>query len=132
MKIKSMIEKLDNTKARSAWKFGVKWYALDIVESIDNETEFDEITTAMKSNGNAAKRLEKFLLNGACDWSEYSNGGCSLIYNKDIAKRLCTPSELKRTNNGKRNPNKNETWLDVQTRAWWQAFQLIKNIILTT
>lgn len=47
-------------------------------------------------------------MNGASTWSEYSWGGSALIYNGDIAKRLCNPSELKRTHNGERRPNSQE------------------------
>lgn len=36
----------------------------------------------------SGKDVEKILLNGAEDWQEYSEGGCSLIMNEDIAKRL--------------------------------------------
>jgi len=64
------------------------------------------------------------LLNGARDWSEYSYGGSSLIYDGDIAERLATPSEIKkctRVDGSLRNPNSSETWLDVQTRALRQA-----------
>jgi hypothetical protein len=61
------------------------------------------------------------MLNGAQDWDEYSYGGCSLIYNGDIAKRLCTPSELKRKRYGELNPNSRENWLDVQARALFRA-----------
>ena len=54
-------------------------------------------------------------------------GGCSLIYNGDIAERLCTPSELKKTRNGERRPNDREMWLDTQTRALRQAwFQIMR------
>ena len=61
------------------------------------------------------------LLNGARDWREYSYGGCALIYDGDIAARVCTPSELRRTHGGQRDPNPRETWLDVQARALCQA-----------
>lgn len=39
----------------------------------------------------------------------------------DIAKRLCNPTELKRTDNGRLDPNKREQWLDTQARALYQA-----------
>lgn len=45
----------------------------------------------------------------------------TLIYNSDIAARLCCPSELKRTRNGDRRPNSREEWLDTQARALFQA-----------
>ena len=65
------------------------------------------------------------LLNGAQDWQEYSDGGCSLIYDGDIAARVCTPSEYKRSHGGERYPNSRETWLDVQARALSQAARLV-------
>lgn len=61
------------------------------------------------------------MLNGADSWIQYSWGGCSLIYDGDIAERLCSPSELKKTRNGERKPNGNEEWLDTQARALYQA-----------
>ena len=48
-------------------------------------------------------------------------GRFALIYNGDIAKLLCSPSELKRTRNGERRPNNREEWLDTQARALAQA-----------
>ena len=68
-----------------------------------------------------SKKVRAALLNGAADWSQYSWGGCSLIYDGDIAERLCCPSELKKTRNGERRPNSREEWLDVQARALFQA-----------
>ena len=107
---------IENKPARSAWARGVKAYALEL---LDNLAEL----TADKLADPAAVRAA--LLNGAEDWQEYSGGGCSLIYGGDIAARVCTPSELKRTRNGERYPNSRETWLDVQARALSQAARLI-------
>ena len=72
-----------------------------------------------------SRTLREALLNGADNWNQYSYGGCSLIYDGDIAERLCNPSELKKTRNGERNPNSRETWLDVQARALGKASYLI-------
>ena len=69
------------------------------------------------------------MLNGAQDWKQYSWGGSSLIYDSDIAQQLCAPWELKKTDNGRKAPNKNEQWLDVQARALFQAAYLIKDIV---
>lgn len=104
-----------NANTRSAWGRGVLVYAQDLMEGLPDDWEY--------SNPNL---LEKELLNGATDWKGYSWGGCSLIYDKDICKRLTTPSEQKKTHNGERKPNKNESWLDCQTRALYQAFCLIR------
>jgi hypothetical protein len=76
----------------------------------------------------SSRELEALLLNGADDWKAYSWGGGALIYDSDIAEALCTPSELKKTKNGQRRPNKNEERLDTQARALWQACKKIVGI----
>ena len=119
--MKEELKKVNAKNNRSAWNRGVNQYSEimldDIIDSMEwyHET-FNEMNT---------KLLEKRALNGASDWKEYSWGGCSLIYNGDIAKRLCNPSELKKTDNGRKRPNKNEEWLDTQARALFQAFHRI-------
>ena len=107
---------IEDKPARSAWARGVKAYALEL---LDNLAEL----TADKLADPAAVRAA--LLSGAQGWQEYSDGGCSLICDPDIAARVCTPSELKRTHNGERYPNSREIWLDVQARALSQAARLV-------
>lgn len=116
-----VMKKLESVKARSAWNNGVNAYAIELLDSVNPE----ELEKA-----NDFKSLEKLLLNGARNWKEYSYGGCSLIYDTDIAKRLCNSSELKRTDNGRKEPNKSENWLDVQARALYQAFYRVYGISL--
>lgn len=106
---------LEARKDRSAWDKGVTAYAIDLLDQYQERAEFEGREAASR------KELEEWLLNGASTWSEYSWGGWALIYNDDIAKRLCNPSELKRTHNGERRPNNREDWLDVQARALAQA-----------
>lgn len=119
-----LIEKLtaiiENSKTRSAWDKGVKAYALDLLEDMESYLDYipEEITSAAT--------LEEHLLNGAPDWIGYSWGGCSLIYDPQIAKRLCNPTEYKRTKGGQLDPNKSEQWLDTQARALRQAARKIK------
>lgn len=98
---------IDAMPTRSAWSRGVKAYAFDMLE----EMAESGITQPTKGD----------LLNGAEDWNQWSWGGCSLIYDCDIAERLCSLSELKRTRGGERRPNHAEEWLDVQARAAYQA-----------
>ena len=107
-----IFEKIEHINPRSAWNRGVMRYALELINSIEVG---EEIT-------------EKSLLNGAKDWHQYSEGGCSLIYNINICHRLCTPSEIKKTKDGERRPNKRENWIDVQARALYQAALLIMKI----
>lgn len=106
-----------NMKTRSAWDRGVSAYALDLISDFPDAMEF---------YGSPADK--KMLLNGADNWNQYSEGGCALIYDGDIAERLCNASELKRTRNGERNPNGRETWIDVQSRALYQACNRIMRL----
>lgn len=113
---------IENGPARSAWSKGVKVYAIELLEELNEAIEqgyFDAEDIA------APNMLRKQLLNGASDWKQYSWGGCSLIYDGDIAERLCTQTELKRTRDGERSPNAKEEWLGVQARALYQAAQLV-------
>lgn len=112
--IKKLRQAIKQSPARSAWSKGVKLYALELIEGLPEDQEL---------YGSPADK--KALLNGAQDWKEFSYGGCALIYNQDIARRLCTPSEYKRTKAGRNNPNARENWLDVQARALYQAAALI-------
>ena len=95
---------------KSAWKKGVYTYAYELAAEAAG-------CTWVKT----PKSIEEALLNGAQSWAEYSDCGNSLIYDADIAARLCSPSELRRSLNGKRKPNRRERWLDVQARALTQA-----------
>lgn len=106
-----IFEKIAHLNPRSAWNRGVMRYAMELM----NDVVGKEIT-------------EKNLLNGAKNWHQYSEGGCALIDDELICRRLCTPSEIKKTHNGERRPNKQETWIDVQARALYQAAQLIMKI----
>lgn len=100
---------------RSAWNKGVTVYALELVEELNDRATHE---CRLPKNG---KECMGWMLNGAHDWKQYSWGGSSLIYDRDIAERLCTPSELKKNRNGERRPNSREEWLDVQARALFRA-----------
>jgi len=104
---KEITAAIEAVQTRGAWKTAVKTYALEMLEEMEGEFS-------------AAK-----LLNGAENWNAYSYGGCSLIYDADIAERLCSPSVLKRKRGGDLSPNARESWLDCQTRALAQAARLI-------
>ena len=108
-------ETLDCRIDRSAWNKGVTQYARELVEELEERAAYEG------RNPEPGKECREWMLNGAQTWDQYSWGGCSLIYDGDIAKRLCTPSELKKTRNGERRPNRNEEWLDCQARALYQA-----------
>lgn len=117
MKKELIIRELENMKkrfARSAWDKGVYDYAFDILEPLGDELE----------NVNADT-----LMNGVNTWTAYSYGGCALICDDDIAKRMCTPSEYKKYLNAGLNSKLSDSdyWLgDVQTRALFQAMAKIR------
>lgn len=115
MKNQTLSDKITATSPRSAWQRGVKSYALEMIESAEQEITRDN--------------YESVILNGARTWKDYSYGGCADIYDADIAERLCSPSELKRKRGGDSQPNPRENWLDVQARALFQASNLIRRSI---
>ena len=99
-----------NRSLRSSWDKGVYLYVLFcLIPNIRDEGEVNE----------------EMLLNGAKDWRQFSEGGCALVADSDIAWLMCSPSERKRLKNGARSPGKHwGTWLDVQTAALEQAADL--------
>lgn len=113
-----LVNAIKNEKARSCWDQGVKIQALEMVEELDDET-IDKI-----ANSNM-KEVMSILRNGADSWKAYSYGGCALIYDHEICERYATPSEIKRTRCGEKNPNGRESWLDVQARGCACASNLI-------
>lgn len=115
---------INSIRTRSAWSAGVKTYADEILDNIATAEAEHRIDMTIATRHD----LETAALCGADDWGAYSWGGCSLIYNNDIAATLCTPSELKRTRNGERRPNSREEWLDVQARALYQAFDMVRRV----
>lgn len=106
-------------KARSAWKQGVKDVGLNILWGILDEYDGNDAP-----HFNRVEDFAHYFYNVSL--REAVDGGCFLIYDYDIAKNFCSPSELQRTKNGYRNPNSSETWLDVMYRG---AYQAIRHII---
>ena len=129
--VKEVQDYIENQKpkSRSRWSQAVKEDAIGL---LDNFIEWHG------KDASFSKDNVKDLLNGAKDWKQYSYGGSGLIYDTDIARHYCTESELKKVGfidygNGFysdiKAPNSNESWLDVQSRALYQASKLIKNSV---
>lgn len=119
MKLYELIDKLQgdircDRIMRSAWSKGVFEYELDMIENIIDYYQNIDIVDI--------REFKSLCLNGATDFYMLSMSGCYLVFDDDIAKRLCNNTELKRTKNGKKQPNNFETWLDVQGRALYQAY----------
>lgn len=113
MNANDIIAKINALPARSVWDRGVKQYAIEAVQAADC---------------NEINSIEQ-VLNGARDAVQYSEGGCALVYDSDIAARLCSPSMLRKKDGGRLPPNSEESWLDVQTRAVYHAFRTINRIL---
>lgn len=109
----ALIAAIESQSARSTWDRATKIYAAEVIEA----AELDNVQTIAD--------LKKEILGGAESWKEYSYGGCSLIYDADIAARVCTPSELRAKRGGELQPSRRENWLDVQTRALGHAARRI-------
>lgn len=120
--IAKIAAELETYKDRSAWDKGVNMYAWELLDEIQERADYEH------KEPETTAELKEYALNGAESWEQYSWGGSALIYNGDIAERLCSPSELKKTRNGERRPNSQEEWLDTQARALSQAFAQIRNI----
>ena len=120
--IAKIAAELETRKDRSAWDKGVTLYAWDLLDEIQERTNYEN------NEPENSDELKEYALNGAENWNQYSWDGSALIYNGDIAERLCSPSELKKTRNGERRPNSREEWLDTQARALFQAFNRIRRI----
>ena len=121
--LRMLVEEFPN---RSAWKKGVKEYADELLDNLEEKAQYYERLPKDENE------LESWLLKSAINWGDYSYRGYSLKSNRQIAERLCTPSELKKNDGGRLEPNSQESWLDVQTRAlrdaycriWWK-FKLL-------
>lgn len=100
-------EEIESVRTRSAWQRGVIAYALELLDSVAGRAAYEG------HGPEDVAQIRQWMLDGARDWSEYS------------AERLCTPSELRKTRYGARNPNRIETWLDVQARALYQAARVV-------
>lgn len=110
--LKTALEAMENRTDRSAWNRGVTLYARELLGDV-----VENVERAYCAAPQTRAEFYRIALNGAETWREYSYGACALVYDGDIAERLCTPSELKKKRGGELNPNSRETWLDVQARA---------------
>ncbi len=108
LRIEEIRKALEERTDRSAWNKGVTAYALELLDVYEERAEYEG------RDAEDRKEFREWLKNGADGWEAYSWGGSALIYNSDIAERLCTPSELKKTRNGERRPNRDEEWLDTR------------------
>ncbi len=119
-KYQNLKQLVKTSPALSTWHRAIRCYAIELLQNLKEQ---NPETVKCFEEGTPIK--EKHLLNGADSWMDYSEAGSSLIYNYDIAERVCTPSEFKKTREGEKNPSKNEDWMQCQARALSQAALLI-------
>ena len=121
--LRKLVEEIPNT---SAYKRGIKKYTDELLDNLE------EMARRYERLPKDEYELKEWLLKGAISWEDYSYRGYSLKYNRQIAERLCTPSEFRKKDGGRLAPNRRDTWLDVQTKAlidaycriWWK-FRLL-------
>lgn len=118
--IETMKRKVEERKTRSYYYKGVKFYALELLEKLKDRCDNGAITDK--------RELETILKNGCDTWMSYSKSGSTLYANCDIAKRLLTPTELKRCEYG--NKDLGNLYLVLQASALNDAFSLIWRIAL--
>lgn len=140
MTIQQLRDAVANEKQRSTYDRGVQGYALEMLDAVICGEYHDQMT-----KDSPAKTLTAaLLLNhvGGCHMFigmfrcadarqlclDVSWGGNFEIYDEDIARRLCPPSVLKRTKNGKKTWRKDYPWLDAQAEALHRALMMIQRI----
>ena len=116
--LRKLVEEIPNT---SAYKRGVQKY---VVELLDNLEEMARIYKRLPKDEN---ELESWLLKGARNWENYSYRGCSLKSNRQIAERLCTPSEFRKKDGGRLEPSRHSNWFYEQAQALNHACLRIKS-----
>lgn len=115
--------------AKSKWARGVQTAANELLKKLEEtgcpaaaltaEELWERLITPTAVPVTAQNRAYKFAL-------LWSVGGCALICDEDIAERYGTPGEirrLRRADGSLRQPNKGETWLELQARALHQAME---------
>ena len=116
--LRKLVEEIPNT---SAYKRGIKKYTDEL---LDNLEEMARIYKRLPKNEN---ELESWLSKGARNWGDYSYRGYSLKSNRQIAERLCTPSEFKRKDGGRIAPSRHDNWFNEQAKALNYACLRIKS-----
>lgn len=116
--LRKLVEQIPNT---SAWKRGVKEYTDELLDNLEERAQSYERLPKDE------KELESWLLKGARNWENYSYRGYSLKFNRQIAERLCTSSELKKKDGGRIAPSRHDNWFNEQAKALNYAYLRIKD-----
>ena len=116
--LRKLVAEFPNT---SAYKRGIKKYTDELLDNLE------EMSRTYKRLPKDENELESWLLKGASNWGNYSYRGYSLKSNRQIAERLCTPSEFKRKDGGRLAPSNHDNWFNEQAKALNYAYLRIKD-----
>lgn len=116
--LRKLVEEIPNT---SAWKRGIKKYTDELLDNLEEKSQYYERLPKDENE------LESWLLKGARNWENYSYRGYSLKSSRQIAERLCTPSEFKRKADGRLAPSRHDNWFNEQAKALNYAYLRIKD-----
>ena len=115
------LESAINTGNQSLYDDNYQKFSASTSE-LANYSETQHLAELAKTYSNTlAEQKESISTNLALQEAYQTYGG-------DIAERLCTPSELKKTRHGERRPNSREEWLDTQARALHQAARRVSSL----
>lgn len=110
-------------KRMPKFKRAILDYCYLLLDDFEDEEEFEEGS------------LEKKLLGGAENWHDYSYSGFAYSYNSRIAEIICTPSQLKKYDYGKKCPKKFGEWCAAQEYylilAYVTVLKIVENIPIT-
>lgn len=123
MNINELIKTIENEQPKSQYEKAKKYYALEICDNIKNHYNFRNLDKNLEN----VENLQEYAMNGADSWSQYSWGGCSLVYNEDILQNIFCKSIAKKYQNA--DTVRGIHLLDYQANALVKAFSHIKRIL---
>lgn len=127
MKIDNIIAIIENEVCNTQEEKNINYYAVSHLEDVLNFLQYEDLDPEIEniakldwSNGS----LIKTILNGAKDFLQWSNGGCGLIYNYDLAKTLLAPEKFAQWEN----EDKYIDFLKMQAKFARKGYEKIKVI----
>ena len=113
IKKEDLLAEIESRKpGRSKWDKAIHEDAIDLLTDMPDEMP------------STSEQLHNLLLNGAKTWEQYSEGGCALIYDDDIAAHYMTKSEFAKA---KKRDFEGYDLLGMQARALRKAYMLVKH-----
>ena len=108
-------------QSNSVYKRCVNDLAVELLETIESDVLELPTFDGLLFDNSYGLAVEKLLLNGARDWSQYSFGGCALVYNQDLERALLPPCRWGRYGG--------EWLLNYQAKALKGAYRNVLNAL---